>query len=69
MINDIADCCRKMIIAMIKAKGDQFTLGYMESFLRLIIETYVTDEKELQQLKIEMLDIACEYALESLDNK
>jgi len=64
MTNDIADCCHKMVIALRKYKGDQYTLDYMETFLRLVIETYVADETELQQLKIEMLDVACEYVMD-----
>jgi HD-like signal output (HDOD) protein len=69
MSNDTADVCRKMANALRKAKGEQFALGYMESFLGNVIDKYVTDEKELTMLKIEMLGIACEYALDRLENK
>jgi hypothetical protein len=69
MTNDTADVCRKMVNALIKAKGEQFALGYMDSFLAGIIDKYVTDEKELTLIKIEMLGIACEYALEKMDSK
>ena len=69
MSNDTADVCKKMANALRKAKGDLFALGYMESFLAGIIDRYVTDEKELTMLKIEMLGIACEYALDRLENK
>ena len=69
MTNDTNEVCRKMVNALMKAKSDQFALGYLESFLVSIIDRYVTDENELTFLKIEMLGIACEYALESLDKK
>jgi HD-like signal output (HDOD) protein len=69
MSNDTADVCKKMVDAMRKSKGDQFALGYMESFLVYIIDKYVTDEKELSMMKIEMLGIACEYALEKIESK
>ena len=69
MTNDTDDVCRKMVDAMRKAKGDLFALGYMESFLVGIIDKYVTDEKELTMMKIGMLRIADEYALEKMDSK
>ena len=67
MTNDTAEVCRKMVNALIKAKGEQFALGYMDSFLSGVIDRYVTDENELTMLKIEMLGIACEYALDRLE--
>ena len=69
MTNDTNEVCRNMVNALRKAKSDQFALGYLESFMNGIIDRYVTDEKELTLLKIEMLDIACEYAIESLESK
>ena len=69
MTNDTAGVCRKMVNAIRKAKSDQFALGYMESFLAGIIDRYVTDDTNLAFLKIEMLGIACEYALEGLEKK
>ena len=69
MTNDTSEVCRKMVNALIKAKGEQFALGYLDSFLAGIISKYVTDEKELTMLKIEMLGIACEYALEKIESK
>jgi hypothetical protein len=69
MTNDTNEVCRKMVNALIKAKGEQFALGYMDSFLAGIIDKYVTDETNLTFLKIEMLGIACEYALEGLEKK
>ena len=69
MTNDTNEVCRKMVNALIKAKGEQFALGYMDSFLAGIIDRYVTDENKLTFLKIEMLGIACEYALEGLEKK
>ena len=67
MTNDTSEVCRKMVDALVKAKGEQFALGYMDSFLSGVIDGYVTDENELTMLKIEMLGIACEYALEKLE--
>ena len=69
MTNDTNEVCRKMVNALIKAKGEQFALGYMDSFLAGIIDRYVTDDTNLAFLKIEMLGIACEYALEGLEKK
>jgi hypothetical protein len=69
MTNDTNEVCRKMVNALIKAKGEQFALGYMDSFLAGIIDRYVIDENKLTFLKIEMLGIACEYALEGLEKK
>ena len=69
MTNDTSEICRKMVNALVKAKGDQFALGYVDSFLSGVISRYVTDETELTMLKIEMLGIACEYALDSLEKK
>ena len=69
MTDDTAQVCCKMVNALRKAKSDQFALGYLEFFLSGVIDRYVTDEKELTFLKIEMLGIACEYALESLEKK
>jgi hypothetical protein len=67
MTNDTAEVCRKMVNALVKAKGEQFALGYIDSFLAGIISKHVTNETELTMLKIEMLGIACEYALEKLE--
>jgi hypothetical protein len=67
MTHDTTEVCRKMVNALRKAKSDEFALGYMEVFLGDVITRYLTDEKELTLLKIEMLGIACEYALESLE--
>ena len=67
MTNDTFEVCRKMVNALVKAKGEQFALGYMDSFLSGVIDRYVTDKNELTMLKIEMLGIACEYALEKLE--
>jgi hypothetical protein len=67
MTNDTSEVCKKMVNALFKAKGEQFALGYIDSFLSGVIDRYVTDENELTMLKIEMLGIACEYALEKLE--
>lgn len=69
MANESADLCRKMVNALRKAKGDQFALGYMESFLRNVIDKYVTDEEEFMELKMYMLEITCEYAMEKIGSK
>jgi hypothetical protein len=69
MTNDTAEVCRKMVNALVKAKGEQFALGYIDSFLAGIISKYVTNETDLTMLKIEMLGIACEYALDRLEKK
>ena len=46
MTDDTNEVCRKMVNALIKSKGEQFALGYMESFLRNVIDKYVTDEDD-----------------------
>lgn len=69
MTDDTADVCRKMANALRKAKGDQFALGYMESFLRGVIDKYVTDEDDFMELKMYMLEVTCEYAMEKIGAK
>jgi hypothetical protein len=69
MSNDINEVSRKMVNALRKAKSDQFALGYLESFMNCVIDKYVTDEEDFMELKMYMLEITCEYALESLEKK
>lgn len=69
MTNDINTVAKKMVKALIDAKGYPFAIGYIESFMAGIIDKYVTDETDLALLKIEMLGIACNQILDKMEAK
>jgi hypothetical protein len=65
IMTDIEINIERMVTAMIKQKGDAFTVGYLESTLARIINQYVKDEIELQKLNIKFLTKACEYRIKA----
>ena len=67
MTNDTNEVCRKMVNALIKSKGPYYAAGYLESFLADVMVRYVTNEKDLALLKIEMLGIACDQILDKME--
>jgi hypothetical protein len=62
-MTDIEINIERMVTAMIKEKGDAFTIGYLEGALADIINQYVKDEIELQKLNIRFLTKACECCI------
>ena len=64
-MTDIEINIKRMVTAMIKEKGDAFTIGYLESALARIIDQYVKDEIELQKLNIRFLATACECSIKA----
>ena len=51
---------KRMATAMIKQKGEQFTIGYLEASIASLIKEFVKDEAKLQELNIRFLAKACE---------
>jgi hypothetical protein len=67
MNNDTGEVCTKMVDALCKSRGHIYAVGYIESFLAGVINRYVTDERELTLLKIEMLGISCNQLLDKME--
>jgi hypothetical protein len=65
MADDINTVLKKMVRAMIDAKGYPYTVGYMESYLADVITRNVSDE-EIERLKTEMRMITSDQIVESM---
>lgn len=56
---------KRMVDALVKAKGYAYTAGCLETMLIDIIRTHVKDESQLQMLSIRFLGTACESLLDA----
>jgi hypothetical protein len=56
---------KRMVDAMVKAKGYAYTTGCLETMLIDLIRTHVKDESQLQMMHIRFLGRACECLLEA----
>lgn len=67
-MTDTLNVVAKLVESLSKTKGYPYAAGYLESLLANTIDKYVPeDQKPL--VRIELLTIAAEYAIDNLGNK
>ena len=59
------DALSKMIKGLRKCGGDEYTLGYLESFVETIIHEYVKDQSDLSMLRMRMLGVGIEHLIDA----
>jgi len=63
-MSDLSETARKMVSTLVRVKGNQYTVGYLESLLVSVIERNVTDPEKLYMLRLELMDIGINTILD-----